>query len=241
MRSLHWVDRTYTIKHKDDSQGPLRELFYPGLEQYGQLRSRSTGISGETGLKWKSIYSFVYRFGRKGFISLMVFSLSQLPVIGHVILPLASFYTFKRAVGIGPAALIFGTGLVLPRTYLVVFLQTYFSSRSLMRELLVPYFSRVPFTREQKRKWFRSREGVLFGFGLGFYILIRIPLVGVLIYGIAEASTAYLITKITDPPPLQAEFDDYASDQLVWKNKHEFLSMSLWSLDDRPSYSSTGD
>lgn len=30
---------------------------------------------------------------------------------------------------------------------------------------------------------------------------MKIPLLGVLIYGIAEASTAYLITKITDPPP----------------------------------------
>jgi hypothetical protein len=42
----------------------------------------------------------------------------------------------------------------------------------------------------------------LFGFGVGFYIFLRIPLLGVLIYGIAEASTAYLITKITDPRKL---------------------------------------
>lgn len=32
---------------------------------------------------------------------------------------------------------------------------------------------------------------------MGYYFLIKIPLLGVLIYGIAEASTAYLITKIT--------------------------------------------
>lgn len=59
-----------------------------------------------------------------------------------------------------------------------------------MRELLEPYFSRVKFTSEQKRKWFRDREGLLFGFGVGFYLLIKVPLLGVLIYGIAEASTA---------------------------------------------------
>lgn len=232
MQSLHWVDLTYAQKHTDEDPNRLRGMFYPKLALYSQPRRRSMGSSSNINLGWDSVSSFLYRFGRKGFVSLAVFSLSQLPVVGHVILPLASFYTFKRAVGMGPAALIFGVGLLLPRMYLVVFLQTYFSSRSLVRELLVPYFTRVPFTREQKKLWFRSREGVLFGFGLGFYILVRVPLFGVLIYGIAEASTAYLVTKITEPPPLPADFDAYAEEQLVWKNKHEFLDKSLWKLDD---------
>jgi hypothetical protein len=42
-----------------------------------------------------------------------------------------------------------------------------------------------------------EREGILFGFAVGFYIFLKIPLLGILIYGIAEVSTAYLITKIT--------------------------------------------
>lgn len=68
-----------------------------------------------------------------------------------------------------------------------------------MRELLEPYFSRIKFTKEQKKHWFHDREGLLFGFGVGFYIFLRIPLLGVLIYGIAEASTAYLITSKQEP------------------------------------------
>jgi uncharacterized protein involved in cysteine biosynthesis len=56
-----------------------------------------------------------------------------------------------------------------------------------MRELLEPYFARIKFTSEEKRKWFRAREGLLVGFGIGFYVLLRVPLLGVLIYGIAEA------------------------------------------------------
>jgi hypothetical protein len=71
----------------------------------------------------------------------------------------------------------------------------------------------------------------LFGFGVGFYIFLRIPLLGVLIYGIAEASTAYLITKISDPPPKPAESEGFAASQQEWRNKHEFLSMSLFNLD----------
>lgn len=151
--------------------------------------------------------------------------------MGRLVLPAASFYTFNKSAGLGPSLLIFGTGLFLPRRYLVIFLQSYFTSRSLMRELLEPYFSRVRFTAKQKRHWFHDREGLLFGFGVGFYIFLRIPLLGVLIYGIAEASTAYLITKITDPPPPPAQSEGFAESQERWSNKHEFLNLNLANLD----------
>lgn len=96
---------------------------------------------------------------------------------------------------------------------------------------LEPYFSRIRYTKEQKRRWFKDREGVLFGFGVGFFVFLKIPLVGVLIYGIAEASSAYLITKITDPPPPPAEAKNWAEAQVQWKNKHEFMSLPLHLLD----------
>ena len=52
-----------------------------------------------------------------------------------------------------------------------------------------------------------------------------------MIYGIAEASTAYLITKITDPPPPPSNSVGFAASQQTWKNKHEFLNLSLSELD----------
>ncbi|KAJ2972375.1 hypothetical protein NUW58_g9197 [Xylaria curta] len=233
MDSLHWVDKTYVSKHKHESPDGLRDMYYPNLRQYkpkdGITHSKSSA---------EAITMFVWRFTRKAAISLTVFALSYTPYIGKLVLPAASFYTFNKAVGLGPAAAIFGTGIFLPKRYLVIFLQTYFASRSLVRELLEPYFARIHMSSQQKRNWFRSREGLLFGFGIGFYTLLRVPLLGVLIYGIAEASTAYLITKITDPPPppsataqQQAQF---VEDQQVWKNKHEFLNLSLASLDTAP-------
>ncbi|KAL0936711.1 uncharacterized protein CTRU02_208926 [Colletotrichum truncatum] len=226
MDSLNWVDKTYVQKHKYDDPDKLRDMYYPNLRLYkvsdGSTHSTSTA---------EAISMFLYRFARKGAISLAVFALSYLPVVGRFVLPAASFYTFNKAVGLGPASVIFGTGIFLPKRYLVIFLQSYFASRSLMRELLEPYFSRVHFTKEQKRNWFRSREGLLFGFAIGFYTMIKIPLVGVLIYGIAEASTAYLITKITDPPPPPSEKAAFAESQQEWTNKHEFLNLSLSNLD----------
>lgn len=226
MQSLQWVDMTYVQKHKHDRPGDLRDMYYPNLRLYrisdGSTHSESTA---------QGLSMFLYRFARRGCISVAIFALSYLPVVGQFVLPAASFYTFKQAVGLGPAGAIFGMGVFLPRRYLVIFLQSYFASRGLMRELLEPYFARVRFTKTEKRNWFRSREGVLFGFGLGFYVLIRVPLVGVLIYGIAEASTAYLITKVTDPPPPPTDMGEYAASQQVWRNKHEFLSLSLANLD----------
>lgn len=57
------------------------------------------------------------------------------------------------------------------------------------------------------------------------------PFIGVLMYGVAEASTAYLITKITDPPPSPAEGREFAETQVTWKNKHDFLKLSLENID----------
>jgi len=232
MVSLQWVDITYVQKHKHDDPHKLREMYYPNLRLYSK-RDGSTQTTSYA----EAISMFLWRFGRKAAISLAVFALSYVPYIGRLVLPAASFYTFNRAVGLGPASVIFGTGIFLPRRYLVIFLQSYFASRSLMRELLEPYFARIRFTKQEKRNWFHDREGILFGFALGFYILLRVPLLGVLIYGVAEASTAYLITKITDPPPPPAESQDFAASQQKWTNKHEFLSLSLANLDkihDKP-------
>jgi len=226
MDSLQWVDITYVQKHKNESLNKLRDMYYPNLRQYSKKDGKTHSTSGA-----EAFTMFIWKFARKALVSAAVVALSYFPVVGRFVLPAASFYTFNKTVGLGPASLVFGTGLFLPRRYLVIFLQAYFTSRNLVRELMEPYFARIRFTAGEKRKWFRSREGILFGFGIGFYVLLRVPLFGVLIYGIAEASTAYLITKVTDPPPPPSQSAGFAAGQQQWRNKHEFLSLSLANLD----------
>ena len=96
---------------------------------------------------------------------------------------------------------------------------------------LDPYLSRIRYSKPQRKQWFHDREGVLYGFAVAFFILIRIPLVGVLVYGIAEASTAYLITKITEPPPPPSDAPEFKEKDVVWKNKKEFLNLPLDAMD----------
>ncbi len=128
---LAWVDRTYFEKHEGEEPSTLREPYYDNLQKYatrdGSTHTKSTA---------EAITMFLMRFGKKAGISLAVFALSYLPVAGRFVLPAASFYTFQKVGGLGPAAIIFGTGIFLPRRYLVIFLQSYFASRSLMRELV---------------------------------------------------------------------------------------------------------
>ncbi len=272
MQSLQWVDHTYAQKHARDAGAASeaisivdpRRRYYENLRAYAKVvrdprLSLSTKDSAKEGGGGSGITRLLWRFGRRAALSLAVLGLSYIPLVGRFVLPATSFYTFRRAVGVGPAALIFAVGslclLFLPhRRYLVIFLQTYYGQRSLMRELLGPYLSRVRFGATQKRRWFAAREGLLFGFGAGFYVLLRVPLVGVLVYGLAEASTAYLVTKITDPPPGQEVLDllerssgvqaaaakndlakalvaDFVDSQQTWHNKRAFLELALDNLD----------
>ncbi|KAL4808868.1 hypothetical protein BDV18DRAFT_133358 [Aspergillus unguis] len=226
MESLNWVDTTYVHKHKTDDPKTLRAMYYPNLVQYSTKNDKR-----ESKPVFEALLTFAKRYGRKVGMLLGIYLASLVPVVGRFVMPAASFYTFRSAVGTTPAAVIFGSGIILPKHYLVTFLHSYFASRSLMRELLEPYFSRVKFTSEQKRRWFSDREGVLFGFAFAFTFVLKIPIFGVLMYGVAEASTAYLVTKITDPPPSPAESEGFAETQVTWKNKHDFLALSLDHID----------
>ena len=139
MDSLAWVDQTYVQKHKTEDPNTLRAMYYPNLRLYP-----TRGDTSKHKAPTDAALAFLFRFGRRATISLAIYMLSYLPLIGRFVLPAASFYTFNRAVGPVPATIIFGAGVFLPRRYLVVFLQSYFSSRSLMREL-VSWKKRLPF------------------------------------------------------------------------------------------------
>lgn len=131
MDSLQWVDQTYIQKHKTEDPDNLRAMYYPNLRMYS-----THGDTSKQNRPMDAAIAFLLRYGRRAAISLVIYMLTYLPVVGRFVLPAASFYTFNKAVGPVPAMIIFGSGIFLPRRYLVIFLQSYFSSRSLMRELV---------------------------------------------------------------------------------------------------------
>ena len=131
MDSLQWVDQTYYAKHKSEDPRSLRATYFAELRMYS-----AHGDTSKHRAPMDAAFAFLIRFGRRAGISLAIYALSYLPIVGRFVLPAASFYTFNNAVGPIPATIIFGSGIFLPRRYLIVFLQSYFSSRSLMRELV---------------------------------------------------------------------------------------------------------
>ncbi|KAK6540342.1 hypothetical protein TWF694_009145 [Orbilia ellipsospora] len=232
MESLNWVDVTYLRKHSSEHPQNLRAPYYQNLVLWekGAKANETRGGDRRGGARQNE---FLRGMAKKGIISLVVYLSSMVPLAGKLVLPAASAFSVHPAVGIGPAIGVFVAGLFVPRKRIVVVLQAYHASRTLMRQLLEPYFTRIPYTAAQKKKWYRERQGVLLGFGIGFYFLLRIPLMGILVYGIAEASTAYLITKITDPPPHPSEGTGYAASQAEWKGKEEFVRLDLKDLDKK--------
>ena len=132
MDSLAWVDKTYSQKHAAENPADLRAMYYPNLKQYNAHGNADKKKNDP----YKAFQKVAMRFGRKAALSLGVYLLSLLPYVGRYVLPAASFYTFNKAVGWQPAIAIFGSGIFLPKRYLIMFLQSYFSSRTLMRELV---------------------------------------------------------------------------------------------------------
>jgi uncharacterized protein involved in cysteine biosynthesis len=185
MQSLNWTDRFYLEKHVqgDKTNEPLRPLYYKTMSLYARNSSSHSTLR---------FSKFIRRTVKRLALGILLWLLSLIPVIGKFVFPAAGFYSLYRAVGedFMLAAIVGGVGLLLfPKRAYVILVQGWLSSRALTRELLEPYFARITFTDTQKREWFHEREGVLLGFGLAFYLAVRLPLLGPLTYGIAEAAT----------------------------------------------------
>ena len=190
MESLEWSDKMYANKHSQETnkEEPLRPLYSKTLSLYARNSSYTQRFS-----------KFVRRTVKRLFLGLLLYLLSMIPGIGKLVFPAAGFYSLYRALGedLILAAIVGGFGLLLfPKRTYVILVHGWLSSRALTRELLEPYFARIAFSDSQKREWFHEREGVLLGFGLAFYLVMRLPLIGPLVYGIATASAAFLITKV---------------------------------------------
>lgn len=228
LQSLKFIDQVRQAKYPDTDR-----IYHENLVS---LRTDETITNGRPTLdsikkKWSTsqeFSAFMRRHINRTTLSVGAYFVSKIPFFGSVILGLVSFQNLDSKIGTVNAAVIFGLLQLIPKRWAVLFLTTYWGSRSMLHDLLAPYFSRVRFTKSEKDQWIRSREGLLFGFGLCHYLLIRrLPWIGLLLYGFAESSVAYLVTKITDPPPKQvSQLVKWNASQLVWNREKELDLMS---------------
>ncbi|KAF9186329.1 hypothetical protein BGZ51_002076 [Haplosporangium sp. Z 767] len=181
------VDPTEPSIYVMDHRGP----FAPALLAY-PYRVR----------RWHEMWRYMLRAWKRLKWGLLFLVLSWIPVIGRFAFPVASFLSTTQSIGSKPLAIVFAvTSFLLPRSLSIFLLKGFFGCRALTRELLDPYFIRIGINHYQRRKWFNYRKSVLLGFGVVFYVGCSIPLIGVAVFGLAQASAAFVLQSLADPPP----------------------------------------
>ncbi|KAG9289721.1 hypothetical protein G9A89_014456 [Geosiphon pyriformis] len=209
IESLRQIDLVYIKKHSEsdvDADGKIIELRPPyatALEKYD--------VSIQY---WKEMNAYLKRTLRDLKWTALLYLCSFIPILGTFVYPLASGYALVRSLGLTSATTVGILIYIIPGTkkLAILFLETLFASRMLTRELLEPYFARLQFDRETKRRWFAEREAILFGFSIAFYFFIRIPIIGMFFFGVAQAAAALLLVKTTEPPPPPGSETEYVQD-----------------------------
>lgn len=74
-------------------------------------------------------------------------------------------------------------------------LQLWFAARMLSWELLDPYFERVGHDYARQRATVKARRATLAGFGLPWTLVMALPIVGPLLFGLAQAAVAVLVAE----------------------------------------------
>ncbi len=78
-------------------------------------------------------------------------------------------------------------------------LSLYFTSRAMAWELLDPMFDKRQMYLGAQREYVKQHRPSLVGFGLPFSLLLSVPLIGPLFFGLAQAAVATLYVEVLEP------------------------------------------
>ncbi|KAJ8653948.1 hypothetical protein O0I10_010397 [Lichtheimia ornata] len=185
---------------------PLDELFMESLRYIDSLHPDRPPYASALAKRkyreeyWANMKGYFKRMGKNVKLGLAIYLLSLLPIVGPYVFPAAGAYTTFRSLGQTQGAVVGVCFLFMPRWATISLIRALIGMRALMRELLEPYFARMSMSHKEKRRWFSGRKDVLFGFSAIAYILTRIPIFGLVGFGIAQAASAYMLTIVTEPP-----------------------------------------
>lgn len=79
-------------------------------------------------------------------------------------------------------------------------LQGYTSSRALAWELLDPYLDKLQLPYSEQRAFVARHRPTLVGFGLPLSLMMAIPIVGPLLFGLAQGAAAKLVVDVIEQP-----------------------------------------
>lgn len=218
-----------TLKHEnniiDENTGGsyYNNLSKLSLEfDYIDYLNYNTYLSRFNYIKKTGQYKNIIRRHLSSFLlNLFVHLISKIPKIDTLVINFINFQCFHDKIGTLPSLLIIAFLNTLSWHNNFVALVYFWGAMNLSQDLLLPFFMRVKLTNYERNQWIKSREGILFGFGIFFFYLIyTFPSLSMLTYYIAQASAAYLVTKLSDiPPDNDSSLINWNSSQLVWNKK----------------------
>ena len=141
------------------------DVFLAGLRAVDPARADELVAAKGAGFTTSTVSSVRRLFYFIG-MTLLIFMLALVPVLGVVLGPLA---------------------------------QLWLTSSMLSWELLDPYFDRRGVDHAGQRATMRAHRGAMFGFGAPWTLLLAIPIVGPLGFGLAQAGAALLVTEVLEP------------------------------------------
>ncbi|ACY12820.1 EI24 domain-containing protein [Haliangium ochraceum] len=110
-----------------------------------------------------------------------------LHLLGYTVIALLLGIIPVVGVVLGPVVQFWGTGKVLGW------------------ELLDPYFSKRSMRYPAQREYVGARGFAFVGFGLPWMLVLAIPVIGPLLFGLAQASAPALLVRVLEPPQSAAE------------------------------------
>lgn len=78
-------------------------------------------------------------------------------------------------------------------------LQVLVTTRMLGWELLDPYFDKRRMTLSEQRAYVRANSAPIVGFALPYGFIMAVPVVGPLLFGVAQAASAVLLVDVLEP------------------------------------------
>ena len=105
----------------------------------------------------------------------------------------------RMALFIGLSIVAFGVSLIpVVGAVLGPVLQGYFTARALGWELLDPYFEKLDMRFDAQQGFVKQHRGPLVGFALPFSLVMSVPLLGPLLFGVAQAAAGTLVVEIIE-------------------------------------------
>jgi hypothetical protein len=187
---------------------PLDALFLTALHEHAPALADVVAARRAASV-WAELRRALRRTARSVALGAAVALASTLPLVGRFVAPLSQLYVTVATLGwpVALALVLLPLLLGLPISSLTA-LSAVLACRSVVRELLEPYLTRMAPDESARRTFFATHGAVLVGFAAPYVLAMSVPLAGPLVFMLAQAAVVVPLAACLDrsprTPPTQA-------------------------------------